>query len=435
MTFLDAAVVNLALPAIRAELGGGLTSQQWIVDAYLLSLGSLILLAGSLSDMFGRVRILQVGLIGFAATSVLCGLAPTDLILIIGRGLQGVAGALLVPSSLALIISAFSGAAQGKAIGQWIAWTGAATLVAPLIGGLAVDLLSWRFIFFINILPVIVALPLLAKLLPTDTRSGGRVDYLGAVLAALALAGPVYALIEQATFGWQSPAVLIPLVLGLIALVLFLWHERRTSEPMMPLSLFRVRNFAVGNIATFAIYGALMFGLFVLTIYLQQRGGFSATWAGLALLPTTVLILLLSSYFGALAGRIGPHWLMTAGPAVSGIGFLLMLRISAELNYWTELLPGIVVFGLGMSITVAPLTAAIMGSIDTRQAGIGSAINNAVSRIAGVITIALAGIITGSALDLDGMRRAILATAVLFFAAAVISAVGIRNRPIAPDRA
>ncbi|WP_394938775.1 MFS transporter [Psychromicrobium sp. YIM B11713] len=430
VSLLDGSVVNLALPAITRELGGGLSAQQWIVDAYMLTLGSLILVAGSLSDLFGRVRILIWGLIGFGATSLVCGIATNDVMLILARGLQGVAGALLVPSSLALIIAAFSGAAQSKAIGQWTAWTGASTLIAPLIGGVAVDYFSWRFVFLINIVPIVICLPMLFRLRGTDALRDRttRVDYLGAVLAVVGLGGVVYAMIEQGSFGWGSPLVLLPLVIGALALLGFVIHERRTAQPMMPLALFSIRNFWVGNISTLFIYGALSLGFFALGLYLQQVAQLSATIAGIAMLPSTVLMLLLSSWFGALAGRFGPRLFMAIGPIVAGGGFLCLLSLSEEFNYWWQVLPGILLFGLGLAITVAPLTSAILGSVSADRAGIGSAVNNAVARIAGLVTVALAGALMGGMLSTESTRLVSVVTAALLIGGGVISAIGIQNQ-------
>src|SRR5512146_139851 len=285
VAFLDGSVVNVALPAISRNLGGGLGTQQWVVDAYLITLGSLILLAGSLSDLFGRKRVLAAGLIGFAVTSILCAVAPGSLFLIVARALQGIAGALLVPSSLAMIISWFSGPAQGKAIGTWTAWTGIAFIIGPLLGGFLVDAVSWRLIFAINILPIAVCLWLLAKVKTTESLRGARLDVVGAVLCSLGLAGSVYGLIENPHHGWHS--VLLPLVGGTLALAGFLAYERRTVNAMLPLSLFKVRNFWVGNIATFAIYGGLSIATFLIVIFLQQVSDYSALDAGLALLPVT----------------------------------------------------------------------------------------------------------------------------------------------------
>lgn len=429
VAFLDGSVINVALPAITRDLGGGLATQQWVVDAYLLTLGSLILVAGSLSDLFGRVRILVAGLIGFAITSLMCAIAPTDLFLTVSRGLQGVAGALLVPSSLALIISTFPKQGQGKAIGSWTAWTGISFIVGPLVGGFLVDAISWRWIFAINLLPIAVTLYLL-RLLKHDeqVKQGTTIDAVGAVLCAVGLGGPVFALIEQPNYGWGDPLIYLPLVLGLVVFAAFVYYESRAPEPMLPLSLFRVRNFSVGNVATLAIYGALSIATFLIVIFLQQVAGFSAFRAGLALLPTTLVMFLLSPRFGALASKFGPRIFMSVGPIVAGCGFLLMLRTEARVNYWTQLLPGVLVFALGLSITVAPLTAAILRDIESKHAGVASAVNNAVARIAGLITIAVVGVITGPHLDLQGFHHALIVTAVMIMAGGIISAVGIVNR-------
>lgn len=438
IAFLDGTVINVALPAITRELGGGISTQQWVVDAYLITLGAIILLAGSLSDAFGRKRVLCWGLVGFLVASILCALAPSAAFLIGARGLQGVAGALLVPSSLAIILSTFSGAAQARAIGAWTAWTSTAFIAGPVIGGLLVDLASWRWVFAINALPIAVTLVLLARL-PVDrpADAGARVDLLGAVLGVIGLGLPVFALIEQSNFGWSSPVILLPAIVGTAAFVAFILHERRTEQPMMPLGLFRVRNFSVGNIATVFFYGALSIGSFVLAVFLQQVGGYSATLAGLALLPVTIFSILLSTLFGRLAGIHGSRLFMCVGPLVAAAGFFLMLRITDEVTYWTEVLPGVLVFGLGLTITVAPLTSAILGAIDPSRAGIASAVNNAVSRVAGLVAIAALSLVVGSTLDLAGLHRAVIATGVLLVVAGVVSGIGIVNRvaPAAVDLA
>lgn len=429
IAILDGFVVNLALPAIGRELGGGLVIQQWVVDAYLLTLGALILVAGSLSDHFGRARILQWGLAGFALTSVMCGLAWNGEILVVARALQGIAGALLVPSSLAMIVTSFSGPPQSKAIGQWSGWTSAAAIVAPLIGGVSVDLLSWRVIFFINVVPAAAIWPMLAALRADDAARdrSQRIDYAGALLAMIGLGGPVFAFIEQGRLGWESPFVWAPLLLGAVALGFFLFHEGRTADPMLPLRLFAIRNFGWGNLATLAIYGGISLGFFILGIYLQQVGGMGATLAGIALLPGTVILMLTASYFGGLAGKYGPRWFMTVGPLLCGAGFLMSLSVQEPLDYWTQVFPGQVVFGLGLTTLVAPLTAAILGAVPPEEAGIGSAVNNAVARIAGLICIAFAGLIVGPVFTRDGLYNALLVTAGLFVLGAVASAVGIRN--------
>jgi EmrB/QacA subfamily drug resistance transporter len=321
VAFLDGSVVNVALPAISHSLGGGLATQQWVVDAYLLTLGSLILIAGSLSDLIGRKRILQYGLVGFAVASILCALAPTSGFLIVARGLQGIAGALLVPSSLAIIIANFTGEAQGKAIGTWTGWTGISFLIGPLVGGFLVDVASWRWVFAINVAPIAITLWLLAKLeLPADGKPGTKVDWMGAWLGALGLAGTVYALIEQPSYGWGSPVIWLPLVLGLMMLVAFVFYEDKAKEPMLPLELFKIRNFTYGNLATIAIYAALSVATFVLVVFVQQFAHYSAFQAGLTLVPVTLEMLVLSPRFGALAGRFGPRWFMAGGPVVAAIG-------------------------------------------------------------------------------------------------------------------
>ncbi len=431
IAFLDGSVVNLALPAINRELGGGLVVQQWVVDAYLLTLGALILVAGSLSDQFGRVRVLQWGLAGFTATSVLCGLAWNGESLIVARGLQGVAGALLVPSSLALIVTVFSGPAQSAAIGKWSAWTSGAIVAAPLLGGVSVDVFTWRLIFFLNIVPAAAVWPALRRLREQDLERppGSTIDVAGTVLAIIGLGGIVYAFIERGSIGWGSPQVWLPLGVGITGLAAFLFHEGRTPAPMMPLRLFSIRNFGWGNIATTVIYGALSLGFFVLGLFLQQVAGLGATAAGFALLPSTLILLLLSARVGALSGRFGPRWFMTAGPLLCAAGFLMLLGVGLPLDYFAQVFPGMMVFGIGLALTVAPLTSAILGAVDPEEAGIGSAVNNAVARIAGLVAIAFAGLITGPVITTPGLHGTAAVTAALFLAGAVASAVGIRNPP------
>lgn len=428
VAFLDGSVVGVALPQISKELGGGLLIQQWVNDAYLITLGTLILAAGSLSDIFGRKKILVAGLVGFLIASLLCAISQTGEQLIVSRALQGVAGALLVPSSLALIISVFSGQAQSKAIGQWTGWTGIAFIVGPLVGGLMVDLLSWRLVFAINVVPIVAALILAAQLKFDDrTKERARLDIVGIILGAVGLGGVVYALIEQGNLGWNHPSIWVTFVAGTAALLLFVFHEARTNQPMLPLGLFSVRNFSVGNVATVLIYAALSLQGFLLVIFLQQVSGFSATLAGLAFVPVTIIMFFLSSRFGALSGRYGPRIFMAVGPIIAGLGTLYMLMAEIPTNYWTELLPGILLFGLGLSITVAPLTSAILGSIKSSQAGIGSAVNNAAARIAGLLAIAMIGLFVGKNIDQDGFYVGIIFCSILLIAGGVVSAFGIQN--------
>ncbi len=390
IVFLDGTIVNVALPAIRTALHGALSDQQWIVEAYLLTLSSLILIGGSLGDLFGRRRVFSMGLFGFGACSLICAIAPTSAVLIGARALQGVAGAMLVPSTLALIMDNFQEHERAAAIGSWTAWTGIVTVIGPLAGGLLVQLASWRWIFAINLLPVAITLMLLRRL-PADSRTPGHVDVIGAILCALGLGGPVFALIEQPQYGWGNARVAIPLIAGIVLLASFIAWEHWDPQPMMPLSLFKVRNFAVGNLTTFTLYAGLGVATFFLVLFIQQVGGYTPVKAGLALLPLTIEMFLLSRRFGALADRFGPHLFMSAGPVVAGVGLLLLLRVGAGANYFTELLPGIVVFGLGLSATVAPLTATVLGSVEPGHSGLASGVNNAVARVAGLIAIAALG--------------------------------------------
>ena len=397
VVFLDGTVVNVALPAIRASLHGNLADQQWVVEAYLLTLSSLLLVGGSLGDLRGRRRIFRIGLSGFGFCSLLCALAPSSQLLIAARAVQGMAGALLVPSSLALIMDNYTERAQrSAAIGSWTAWTGVATVIGPLGGGWLIEAASWRWVFAINVIPVILTLWLLRRV-PESPRVGCRIDIAGGALAGFGLAGPVFALIEQPSYGWQSPRVLIPLLAGCALLAGLLIWERRAPEPMLPLDLFGIRNFAVGNITTFSLYGGLGVATFFLVVYIQQVNGYTPLEAGLALLPITVVMFSLSRRFGALSARIGPRLLMGFGPIIAGLGLLLLRRAGAGDAYWTAVLPGLLVFALGLSMTVAPLTATVLGAVHPGHAGVASGINNAVSRVAGLIAIAALGaVIAGS---------------------------------------
>ena len=428
VAFLDSSVINVALPAITQDLGGGLAIQQWIVDSYLITLGALILIAGSLSDLFGRKKILSAGLVGFAITSILCAIAPTSAFLIVSRALQGIAGALLVPSSLAMIISAFSGKAQGKAIGTWTAWTGIAFIIGPLLGGVLVDSSSWRLIFAINIIPVAITLWFIRSLnISQEIVKGSKIDTRGAVLCTIGLGGPVYALIEQSHYGWASPLIYLPLIIGILALIMFIRHEAKVPQPMLPLELFKIRNFWVGNLATVAIYAGLSVAIFLIAVFVQQVGNYSALEAGLALVPVTIIMFVLSPKFGALSGKYGPRLFMGLGPIVIGLGFLALLRVDESVNYVSQILPAIIIIGLGLSTTVAPLTSAVLGSIDSKNAGIGSAVNNAVSRIAGLIAIAFLGVIIGPTVTLSGFHTGAVTMAILLTIGGVVSVIGISN--------
>lgn len=429
VAFLDGSIVNVALPSIAGELGGGITTQQWVVDGYLLTLGSLIMVAGSLADIFGRVRILRSGLVLFGIASLLCAAAPSGAVLIAARLLQGTAAALLVPGSLALITSTFKEGPRARAIGTWTGWTGTAFVAGPLLGGLLVDTVSWRLVFAINVLPIAATLYLLARL-HDRARSGARtpVDVLGALLVAFGLAGTVFALIFLHERGWADPLVSLPFGAGMGCLAAFIRREAVAAHPMMPLRLFRVRNFGIGNLSTAAFYAGISLGTFIIPVFLQEVAGYSAFAAGMATLPLTLMSLALSALFGTYAGKYGPRLFMSLGPVLAGTGFLLMLSASEPLDYQWQLLPGVVVFGLGLAVTVAPLTAAVLGAIDPAQSGIGSAINNAVSRIAGLLSIASVSLVTGPTLDYGSFHRAVLVAATLMVLAGTISAFGISNK-------
>lgn len=397
IVFVDQTVVNVALPALREDLDVSLADEQWVVEAYLLMLASLVLVGGSLGDLYGRRRIFAIGVAGFGAASLVCAIAPSIGVLIVARALQGAFGALLVPSSLAIITAVYGPKERAAAIGSWTAGTSAAIAVGPPLGGFLVDALSWRVIFAMNVPLVLACLWLIVRAVPEAPGDRAhRIDVLGTLLCSLGLAGPVYALIEQSTLGWSDPQVWIPGIAGLGALCAFFAYERIASDPMLPLAIFRSRNFTVGNIVTFAAYAGLSAGTFFVAIFLQQVSGYSAFEAGIALLPITLLLVTLSRRFGALSARVGPRLLMTAGPVVVGVGALLFARVDEHGDYVTQVLPATIVFGLGLAMTVAPLTATVLEAADRRHAGIASGVNNAVARVAGLLAIAAVGAVVSA---------------------------------------
>ena len=406
IAMLDGTIVNVALPTIQRSLGGGLAAQQWVVNAYLLTLGSLILLGGSLGDLYGERRVFAMGVSGFGAASLACAIAPSIGALIAARALQGVAGALLVPSALAVIVNTFSAKERGPAIGSWTAWGAIAAVLGPLTGGELLAVASWRWVFLVNVPFVAACLTLILIVIPrAEQRRAGarRVDVPGALLCAAGLGGPVFALIEQPRLGWSSAGVLGPLIAGVFLFGCFLLFESRARDPMLPLGLFRRRNFSAGNVETFSMYAGLSVLFFFLVLFLQQVGGYSPLKSGLATLPTTLVLFVLSRRFGALADRYGPRFFMGAGPLIAAGGLLLLQRVGVQVHYLSEVLPGVLVFALGLAMTVAPLTAAVLAGAERSQAGIASGVNNAIARVAGLLATAAIGAAVagsfGSALD------------------------------------
>jgi EmrB/QacA subfamily drug resistance transporter len=432
VAFLDGTVVNTALPAIADEFDADLAGIQWVLSAYLLTLGSLVVMGGSFGDMWGRKRVFVAGLIGFGATSLLCGLAPTIEVLIATRALQGVTAAMLVPGSLAIVSSSFHPADRGRAIGLWSGLAGVSTAVGPFLGGWLIDAVSWRLVFLVNLPIIAVALAVTVRHVPEsrDEDATGQPDLLGGALLALGLAGVVYALIEGPSNGWTG------LVTGLAAvgagsLVAFVLVELRRAHPMVPMGVFRSRQFSGANLATLAVYAALGALLFLLVVYLQQSLDYSALEAGAAFMPATLLMLFFSPRSGAISQRIGARIPMTVGPLVLGAGALLLRGLAPGDSYWTGVLPGVLLVGAGLTITVAPLTTAVLAALDDSHAGIASAINNAVARLAGLLAVAIvpaAAGLTSEGLDwTGGFDQAMVIVAVTAGAGGVVSWLTIRR--------
>ncbi len=393
IALLDGTVVNVALPTIQRALGGGLAAQQWVVNGYLLTLGSLILVGGSLGDLYGERKVFAIGVAGFGVASAACAASPTIAFLVVARMVQGVAGALLVPSSLAVIVNTFSAEERGGAIGTWTAWGGIAGVLGPLAGGELLAIASWRWIFVINVPLAAACVWLILAAIPQGAardRDGRRVDYVGALLAALGLGGPVFALIEQPRLGWSSTGVAAPMIAGVLLLGAFVLYESRAKDPMLPLMLFRRRNFSAGNVETFAMYAGLSIVFFFLILFLQQICGYSPLKSGLATLPVTIVMFFLSRRFGALADRFGPRLFMGVGPLIGAVGLLLFQATGVKAAYLSEVLPALLIFALGLSMTVAPLTAAVLAGSE-QEAGIASGVNNAIARVAGLLGTAAVG--------------------------------------------
>jgi EmrB/QacA subfamily drug resistance transporter len=436
MAFLDATAVSVALPSIGRELGSSLSGLQWIVNAYTLTLAALILLGGSLGDRYGRRRVFLIGVVWFALASLICGIAQDTGQLVAARALQGVGGALLTPGSLALIQASFRPADRAKAIGLWSALAGIAGLVGPFLGGFLVDTVSWRLVFLINP-PLALLIVVVAGRHVPESRDGGhhgRFDYLGAALTALSLGGITYALIGAGASPLR-PDVLAAAAGGLAAGASFVAHERRTADPMLPPRLFTDRQFTGANIATFVIYGALGGFSFFLVLQLQNVLGYGATAAGAAMLPTSALLILFSARAAALAQRIGPRLPMTVGPLVAGSGTLWLIGVNGSAPYWVEVLPGSLLQGVGMTLTVAPLTATVLGAAPGSLAGIASGVNNAVARSAQLLAVAALPVVVGLSGDdytdpeafTAGFRAAMVVCAVLFAVGGAVSWRTIRS--------
>jgi EmrB/QacA subfamily drug resistance transporter len=390
MAFLDATVVNIALPAIGQDLDADAAGLQWTVNAYTLTLASFILLGGSAGDRFGRRRVFVVGVVWFAAASLLCGLAPDLGTLVAARALQGVGGALLTPGSLAILQATFREEDRGRAIGAWSGLGGIAAAIGPFLGGWLVGVGSWRLVFLINVPLALLVVVVAVRHVPetVDPQAPQRFDVPGALLCAAALGGLTYGLVAWGKAGATAVSTWLPLVAGGVAAVAFVWVERRSLYPMLPLDVFASPLFRSVNAVTFLVYAALSGVFFMLVITLQVVSGFDPVLAGAALLPVTGLMLVLSPRAGELAQRVGPRLLMTLGPVLSAAGVLLLVRVGPDASYLADVLPGVLVFGLGLSLTVAPLTATVLAAAPLRHAGVASGVNNAVARTAGLLIVA-----------------------------------------------
>ena len=445
--FLEGSVVNVALPAIAHDFGLDIEGLQWVVNGYLLTLSALMLLGGARGDRFRRSRVFAIGCVSFAAASIGCALAPSPTALVALRLVQGVAGALLVPNSLAMLETAFDVGDRGKAIGEWAALSAVSTAGGPLLGGWLVDAVSWRWVFACVVAFAVAAAWIAARHMraadsaPSGARSAGRIDYLGATLATLGLAGVVGALIVGPDLGFGNIRVIVGGLGGVVLLVAFVGVERRATHPLLPLGVFRSRQFTATNVTTILVYAALSGLFFLLMPQLQANLGYSALRAGAALLPINLLMLAISPLAGKLSARIGPRWPMAAGAAVAAVAMALFARVQPGATYVGTVLPGAVVFGVGLSLLVAPLTAAVLGAVEERDAGLASGINNAAARLAGLLAAAAlplaAGIggmtsLNGPAFT-AGFSRAMWICAGLCAAGAVVALVMIRSgAPVRP---
>ncbi|MQA03354.1 MAG: DHA2 family efflux MFS transporter permease subunit [Streptosporangiales bacterium] len=433
VAFLDGSVVNVALPTIGRDVGGGFAVLQWVLDGYLLTLSALLLLGGALGDRYGRRRVFLIGLVVFTVASLACGLAPSAFGLILARLAQGVGGALLVPGSLAMIDATIRADDRGRAIGTWAGLTGVASAIGPFLGGWLVDAVSWRLVFFINVPIAVVAVAATLRYVPEsrDTTTTGRPDIAGAVTITVGLAGVVFALIQGPAHGWTALPVTAAVV-GAVALVAFPWLELRQRAPLLPLALFRSVQFTGANVTTLTVYAALGGALFLLALQLQLSMGYSPVAAGLATLPTTVIMLLLSGRIGGLAQRTGPRLPMTVGPLVAGAGLALLALARPGATYLGGVFPGVTVFGLGLAITVAPLTSAVLAAVDERHVGAASGVNNAISRLAGLLSVAVLPLVAGLDTTSGGPLGDGFATAM--FISAALCGVGGRTAAVTVEK-
>lgn len=424
MVILDGFAVNLALPSIARSLHGSFADLQWVIDGFLLSLSALILIGGSLGDIYGRKKVYLIGLYGFTALSLLCAVSPNVEWLIIARILQGVFGALLVPGGLAIINTNFPAAERGRAIGRWSAWLSLVIPLGPLVGGYIINVSSWRWIFLINLpLGLVCGFLAIRYFSESQPEKRRRIDTVAAVLTGLSLAAITYGLIGGPTDHWSAKTIL-PIIIGLALAPILVWHEYKKSDPMVPLDLFKSRNFTGANLMTFAMYGALSGFTFILPIYLQTKLGYSAFVAGLGLLPVSLLLLILSARMGGLSAKYGPRLFLTAGPLIVALSIWLLTGYGPGDSFVWFLLPRTFLFGIGMAIMVAPLTTTVMTSVNETDSGIASGINNAVTRIGGLVVIALLGLAgTG-----DTYRFSTFLCAGIAAAAGIISFLTIQNR-------
>ncbi|BBZ46051.1 MFS transporter [Mycobacterium parmense] len=419
VAFLDSTVVNLALPATERDLGGGMCLQQWVVDGYLLALAAMILPGGAISDLFGRVAVMRFGLLAFGTGSALAATAISPAMLIAGRVVQGLGAAFLVPGSLALINSTFGHARRAAAVGTWTAWTGTAFALGPLLGGLAVDLLSWRWIYVLSAVPMAVgfALTFWLRPIPRPARSA-RLDVEGAALAAIGLSGSVFALIEAGKHGWHSGFV-ASLVVGVAALLAFVAWQRRAPHPLVPPDLFASRTFASANLITAFVYGALTMASLAVSLYIQEVAGYGATVAGLVTLPSPVISFLFARRVGGLAARIGHRFFLTTGPLVAAAG-LLLIRPGRGFDIATHLLPGVILLAAGMVLTSTPLTALNLSSVQPARGGVAAAVQNAVGRTSALTSVACLGLIAAGRLTDASFARLLQVAAGLFVIGALV---------------